>query len=418
MKRGESALTRHLLFRHREDSSDHSPVTYIELFFDLVFVFAITQLSHSLMYHLSAMGALETLILFLAVWWVWIFTSWTTNWLDPERGHVRLMLILLMIGGLALSAAIPKAFGSNGLLFAVAYVAMQMGRTLYMVWASTGVNDARRRNFLRIAFWFALTAPLWIGGALLDHGARLLCWAIALTIEYVAPSQFFPTPGLGRSSGSDWDISGGHMAERCALFIIIALGEAIIVTGAAYAELPQDWPTTLAFLASFIGSAALWWIYFDVGAKRGSEMMARTSNTGRLARDGYTYLHMPIVAGVVTVAVADGLALDSPGATASLGFILTACGGPALFLIGNQWFKWMSSDQKYPPLSHLVGLILLLCIGIAGWLMDLSNLALSWLTTGCMVVTAMWEWFSLHGGWQRWAPWMGRLFGNRRQSSQ
>lgn len=407
----ESAITRHLLFRHREDGVDHSPVTYIELFFDLVFVFAITQLSHSLMHHLTVGGALETLILFLAVWWVWIFTGWTTNWLDPERGHVRLMLILLMIGGLALSAAIPKAFGDNGLLFAGAYVAMQIGRTLYMVWASSGVNEARKRNFLRIAFWFALTAPMWIGGAMLDHGARLACWGLALLIEYVAPSQFFPTPGLGRSSGSDWDISGGHMAERCALFIIIALGEAIIVTGAAYAELPQDGPTTLAFLASFIGSAALWWIYFDVGAKRGSEMMARTSQTGRLARDGYTYGHMPIVAGVIITAVADGLALDHPQRLADLGFILTTCGGPTLFLLGNQFFKWMSSTQKYPPLSHFIGHILLLAVGIAGWWIGVTTLFMAWATTIVLVITAAWEWFSLHGGWQRWAPWLGRLFG-------
>jgi low temperature requirement protein LtrA len=408
---GQPNHPRHQLFRHRAEGVDHSPVTYIELFFDLVFVFAITQLSHGLMHHLSGMGALETLILFLAVWWVWIFTGWTTNWLDPERGHVRLMLIMLMIGGLALAAAIPKAFGDNGLLFAGAYVAMQMGRTLYMVWAASGVNEARQRNFLRIAFWFGLTAPLWIGGAMLSNEARLICWGLALLIEYAAPSQFFPTPGLGRSSGSDWDISGGHMAERCALFIIIALGEAIIVTGAAYADLPQDVPTTLAFLASFIGSAALWWIYFDVGAKRGSEMMARTNQAGRLARDGYTYGHMPIVAGVIVTAVGDGLALDHPGQLASVGVILTLCGGPALFLLGNQWFKWMSSDQKYPPLSHFIGNLLLTIVGMAGWSIGVTTLAMAWATTLVLVMTAAWEWFSLHGGWRRWARWLGRLFG-------
>ncbi|MEQ1689331.1 MAG: low temperature requirement protein A, partial [Sphingopyxis sp.] len=130
---------RHHLFRTR-DAHDHSPVTYIELFFDLVFVFAITQLSHRLLHHLTWQGAGETLILFLGTWWVWIYTSWTTNWLDPERAHVRLMLIAMMVGGLLLASGIPDAFGATGLLFALTYIAMQLGRSLYMVWASRGVN--------------------------------------------------------------------------------------------------------------------------------------------------------------------------------------------------------------------------------------------------------------------------------------
>lgn len=150
-------MARPHLFRAR-DPHDHSPVTYIELFFDLVFVFAITQLSHRLLDHLTLFGALETLVLFLAIWWVWIYTSWTTNWLDPERGNVRLMLIAMMTGGLVLSSAIPEAYGSTGLMFALAYVAMQLFRTLYMVWASTGVHEGRRRNFLRISFWFLVSA--------------------------------------------------------------------------------------------------------------------------------------------------------------------------------------------------------------------------------------------------------------------
>ena len=188
------------LFRARADSRDHTPVTYIELFFDLVFVFAITQLAHHLFEHLTLYGAVQTLILFLAVWWVWIFTSWVTNWLDPDRAHVRLMLIALMTGGLVLSSAVPDAFGATGLMFATAYVAMQLGRSLYMVWASHGVNRLRARNFLRISFWFVLSAPLWIGGALAEGDVQLWLWIGALAIEYAGPFRLFWTPGLGRSS--------------------------------------------------------------------------------------------------------------------------------------------------------------------------------------------------------------------------
>jgi low temperature requirement protein LtrA len=394
------------LFRTRA-AHDHSPVTYIELFFDLVFVFAITQLSHRLLSHLSLHGALETLVLFLAVWWVWIFTSWVTNWLDPDRAHVRLMLIVLMIGGLVLSSGLPGAFGDTGLMFALAYLAMQIGRSLYMVWASQGVSVARGRNFLRISFWFALSAPFWIGGALASPEVRLLLWAAALAVEYTGPFRLFPTPGLGRSSITDWDISGGHMAERCALFIIIALGEAVLVTGATFAGLAHDTPTWTAFVSSFIGSAAMWWIYFDIGARRASDMISHADNAGLIARNAYTYLHMPIVAGVVVTAVADEMILAHPLGHSDLALMLAVCGGPALFLLGNQAFKWITSGAKYPPFSHFIGNLLLLALGIGGSLAHWQPLTIGLAATGALILTAIWEWFSLNGGWQKWAPWMG-----------
>ncbi len=397
------------LFRERAPR-DHSPVTYIELFFDLVFVFAITQLSHRLLSHLHFAGALETLILFLAVWWVWIFTSWVTNWLDPERANVRLMLIALMIGGLALSSALPDAFGKTGILFASAYVVMQIGRSLYMVWASHGVNQARARNFLRISFWFVLALPFWAAGALVSPDLRPWLWAAALAIEYAGPFQLFPTPYLGRSTIADWDISGAHMAERCALFIIIALGEAVLVTGATFAGLPHDLPTWTAFVTGFIGSAAMWWIYFDIGAKRASNMIAHADNAGQIARNAYTYLHMPIVAGVVVSAVADELLLAHPLDAATQPLILAGLGGPFLFLIGNQSFKWATAGLKYPPLSHFIGEILLMLIGVAAWIGGWNALIVATAGVSALVFTALWEWFSLHGGWQKWAPWMGPVF--------
>lgn len=384
------------LFRERA-AHDHSPVTYIELFFDLVFVFAITQLSHRLLSHLSSAGAVETLILFLAIWWVWIYTSWTTNWLDPERANVRLMLIAMMLGGLALSSGVPDAFGGTGLLFAGSYVAMQLFRTLYMVWASRGVNEGRKRNFMRISFYFALSAPLWLAGALSDSGWRMIFWSAAVTIGYAGPMVFFRTPGLGRSTGQDWDISGGHMAERCALFIIIALGEAVLVTGATYANLAHDTPTTIAFVASFAGSATMWWIYFDIGAKRASSMISAAENVGFIARNAYTYLHMPIVAGIVLTAVADAMMLAQPNGARHSAYILVATGGPFLFLLGNQAFKWITSGMKWPPLSHLIGQILLLLIAGASYWLDWQPLTIGLAAMGALVFTAAWEWDSLTG---------------------
>ena len=400
---------RHHLFRAR-GNHDHSPVTYIELFFDLVFVFAITQLSHRFIGHLSYQGAAETLLLLLAVWLVWIYTSWTTNWLDPDRAHVRLMLIVLMAMGLVLSASIPDAFGGGGLAFALAYCAMQLFRTLYMVWASVGVNNARTRNFLRIAFWFALSLPLWIAGALSPADARLGLWAAALAVEYAGPFLFFWTPRLGRSAITDWDISGAHMAERCALFIIIALGEAVLMTGATFSETPATTPYWLAFLGSFAGGAAMWWIYFDVGAKRGADRISTSDNAGLMARNAYTYLHIPIVAGIVLTAVGDEMLIQHPIGHNSTAMLIAILGGPALFLLGNQAFKWSTAGTRFPPLSHFIGMIMLALIAVVASVLHWQPLAVGLAATGALIFTTFWEWFSLHGGWQRWAPWMGVLF--------
>jgi low temperature requirement protein LtrA len=140
----------------------HSRVTYVELFFDLVFVFAVTQISHTLLAHFTLLGALQVTLLFLAVWWVWVFTSWVTNWLDPEKTPVRLLLFAMMLGGLVLSTSIPKAFEERGLWFAIAYAAMQVGKTIFL-WLSTPASRPRTRmNAIRIAAWLSTSAIFWM----------------------------------------------------------------------------------------------------------------------------------------------------------------------------------------------------------------------------------------------------------------
>jgi len=150
----------------RRAPGDPGRVTYAELFFDLIFVFAITQISHGLLHHPGLVGAIETLILFGAVWWVWIYTAWATNWLDPERGAVRGMLFAMMAAGLVMAVALPRAWEGTGLVFACAHVAMQLGRTAFVWWGLGPADPAQRRNFLRIGIWLAAAAPLWILGTL------------------------------------------------------------------------------------------------------------------------------------------------------------------------------------------------------------------------------------------------------------
>jgi low temperature requirement protein LtrA len=184
-----------------DDTRDDDRVSAIELFFDLVFVFAVTQLSHYLLAHHDLLGALQTLLMFLAVWWAWVYTAWATNWLDPERAPVRLMLSIVMLLSLVLSSAIPGAFGPYGLPFALAYVTIQVCRTAYTAWAKGEFRRDGSRNMTRATLYFIASAPLWIAGGIdPDPLGRLLWWSAALLIEYAGTcsSSRFPASVVRR----------------------------------------------------------------------------------------------------------------------------------------------------------------------------------------------------------------------------
>ena len=380
------------LLRGKPENGHHR-VTFVELFFDLVFVFAVTQLSHALLEHLSPLGALQTALLLLAVWWVWIYTSWVTNWLDPETTPVRLMLFALMLAGLVLSTSLPKAFDARGWAFAGAYVAMQVGRSLFMLWALAGRSPGNFRNFQRVTLWLGLSALFWLAGACLDPSQRLMLWTLALILDYASPALGFWTPGLGRSTTADWDVEGGHLAERCGLFVIIALGESIVVTGVKFADQVWTGTTVAAFLVAFVGTVAMWWIYFNIGAERASARIVASSDPGRLARLAYTYLHIVLIAGIIVSAVADELVLSHPLGHSEPSTIAVILGGPALYLLGNILFKRTTASRL--ALSHLVGLALLAGLGAVA--PSLPPLLLGAASTLVLVVVAAWETWSLQG---------------------
>ena len=359
-----------------------------------MFVFAVTQISHTLLGRFTPLGALQTTLLFLAVWWVWVYTSWITNWLNPELTPVRMLLFLLMLGGLVLSTSIPTAFENRGLWFALAYAAMQVGRTLFLLASVPRTRPSIRMNAIRILVWLTASAVFWIIGGLREGETRLALWTAALAIEYLSPAARFWIPKYGASSIEDWAVEGGHMAERCAGFIIIALGESIVVTGATFAELSWTTETVVAFVSAFAGSLAMWWIYFHKGAEAGSEQISRSSEPGRLARLAYTYLHMPIVAGIILAAVADELVLTHPADHSDHKTVLSAIGGPLLFLVGTILFK--HTFRRFLQLSHGVGIVAL-CI-LAWFASGLSPLMLSILTTAILVGVAVWESISLKSG--------------------
>lgn len=369
----------------------HHKVTFVELFFDLVFVFAITQLSHHLLHDLSPLGLLQTLVLFVAVWWAWIDTAWVTNWLDPDRPPVRLMLLVLMLAGLVLSASLPKAFHDGGLAFALAYAVFQLGRSGFTIWAVARHDPAQALNFRRIITWQAVAAALWIAGALVHDGARLAVWVLAAAIESLGPTTGFFVPGLGASRAAEWKVEGGHLSERCALLIIIALGESILVTGATASGLPWTGLNLGAFLTAFVGTVAMWWIYFDTGSERAAAHISHAPESGHMARLGYTYIHQIIVIGIIGCAVSDELILAHPGGETSVIAAAAIIAGPALYVLGCALFKYPLLGRF--PLSHIIGLaVLALLVPLAGWL---SPLGLAAAATGALVLVAAWEAVSL-----------------------
>lgn len=371
--------------------NQHSRVTNVELFFDLVFVFAVTQISHTLLHHFTPLGAVHVAVLFLAVWWVWVFTAWVTNWLNPELTPVRILLFAMMLGGLVLSTTIPTAFEGRGLWFAIAYATMQVGRTAFWMFATPHHRTAVRHNAIRILTWLSVSAVLWIAGGLSEGDTRLWLWIAAVTLEYISPAVRFWVPKLGFSSVEAWAVEGTHMAERCSLFVIIALGEAIVVNGATFTELEWTASNILAFVSALVGAIAMWWIYFHKGAEAGSERISKSAESGRLARLAYTYLHTPIVAGIILTAVSDELVLKHPTGHSDMRTIVSTIGGPLVFLVGTILFK--HAIRGFLQLSHGVGIILLLALS---WIAsDMSPLWLSVATTMIMIVVAVWESLSL-----------------------
>ena len=370
----------------RARDGGEQPVTALELFFDLVFVFAVTQLSHRLLDHLTIGGALETLLLLVAVWRAWVDTTWVTNWFDPDRTPVRLLLITLMLVSLLMSVAIPEAFAEGGLMFALAYVTIQAGRTAFVVLVLEKYSSLGR-NFQRILAWFAVPAVLWVAGGLLQGEARYVLWMLALVLEYTGPVAGFWTPGLGRSTTTDWTVEGGHFAERCRLFIIIALGESLLVTGTTFGEIEPSVVTVSAFVVAFVGSVALWWIYFARSEEAARGTFSSSEDPGRLARSAYTYFHLPMVAGIIAVAAADELTVAHPGERGTLASVALTLGGTALFLAGHALFKWaVFGVLSWPRVVAVAALIALMPVGFAVPALALSGVA------GLIVVgVAVWD---------------------------
>jgi len=350
----------------RTDSGERYGASFLELFFDLVFVFAITQVSHLLLDHLTWTGLGQSMIALLVVWWAWNGTTWLTNSLDVEAVPVKLLMLALMLAGLLMAVAIPEAFADLGLLFAGSYVAIQIGRTAFLTFVGSKRGSADRSRDSRILIWFCFSAPFWIAGALVEGEARAALWLLALGLDYVAPLTLYRVPGLAKVAPEAWTLGTSHFAERFGLFVIIALGESIILAGATAADLELDWPMLMSLVIAFIGTAALWWLYFSTIAARVERSLAESEDPVLLARDAFTYGHVLIIAGIILVAVGDELVIAHPTEALATAELLTVVAGPVFYLAAQIALRWRMTgglSRRRP-----VAIAVCAAVGVIGWL--------------------------------------------------
>jgi low temperature requirement protein LtrA len=351
-------------FRRRSEGEEQKSTT-LELFFDLVFVFAITQLSHALLAHLTVAGAAKTLFLLLVVWWAWTYTTWMTNFMDPDSIAVRVVLMATMLASLLMAIAIPAAFGARAPLFALTYAGLQIGRNLFVVRASPA-GSGIASTFASILTWSIASGAFYVAGGFAPGGARVALWLVALAIDFAGPATRYWVPWLPRVMTDDWDIDSGHFSERFQLFIIIALGESIVIIGATASNLQVDIARGSAIAVAFLGSAALWWLYFSYVADIATRRLERSEDRGRLARDAYTYLHVPIVAGIIVAAVGDEIVIAHPGGTLHAPELVALAAGPMLYLVGHLVFRLrMAGSVSGKRLSAVFAIAVCGALGIA-----------------------------------------------------
>ncbi len=353
----------------RAVGSERSTVGSIELFFDLVYVFAIVQISHLLISDLSWRGFAQTAVVFAAIWWGWNYTAWMMNWLDPSRGAVQLLNAALMLFALGMAAAIPAAFGAGGVLFAACYVLMGLLRPIFMVIAFQG---PLARNYRLLGAWSAAAGVLWLVGAFLPSEVRLIVWLVAVVADYLGPRLDFRFPGLGSAPMADWDTDAEHLAERNRLVFIIALGESILLMGGSLAAAGA---VDVRLVAGFVvGFAALVSLWFNYCALAGHDVLGGEDGTAAL-RSAYAYAHALMVGGAILVAVSIELRLTHSHLSTPM--VLVTIAGPLVYLLGNVLF--LRSRFGRVALTRYAAIAALVLIGVAAviWQHELPVIALS-----------------------------------------
>jgi low temperature requirement protein LtrA len=335
-------------------------VTPNELFFDLVYVFTISQLAHTLLEQVDARGMVETLVLTLAVMYAWFMTVWTSNWLDADRQPVRLMLLGLMFASLLMSTSVSEAFGDRAGLFVIGYLAIQIGRTVFAV---AGFRGHRLHgHFVNALVWEIGTAPIWIAGIAVAGDARLAFWAVATLVTYGGVIAGHPLPGRRSPFSSDSQIYAEHLLERFRLFFLIALGETVLTIGNAFTDQPVQADRLLVLAVAFTGTVALWWCYFNRAEEVGLKAVDGAGDASRIVGIG-NYALIAMVVGIIAIAVGDELAIAGPGDPCTLSTAVLIFAGPAIFLLAQLTFMRRATGRI--SRARVVACIALVVLAIA-----------------------------------------------------
>ncbi len=318
--------------RHPDDAE----VRPLELFFDLVYVFALNQISHHLLEHRDWVGAGQTAILFLAVFSVWSFTAWLTSLTNTEKNPVRWMLLTTMFLGFFMNSTLGEAFGESGWLFVALYLPLQIGRNIWAL--RLGLEKTMHDHHGRMLVWILGTTFLWIPGAMAEGELRLALWGAAALIDLLGFVSGHPLPGR-RTDTRHFPFVGEHLFERCRLFLLIAFGDTILVTGSTVVGVKLDVPTGLVTGVAIIGTIALWWSYFRRSEGVTMETLKNSPDPARLSRKAI-YALMGMVAGLILASVGDEIAIAHPLESTDVFTNLMIFGGPALFVLAQGWYLW------------------------------------------------------------------------------
>ena len=315
--------------------------TFLELLFDLAFVVALFQLSHTLIQHLSWSGALQSLVLLMAVWRIWLITTWITNRLDPQQVAIRRLVVATLTGSLVLAAALPQAFGRYGLIFASVYVAMHIGRHLFL---TAVLRGKLQRVAMASLVWAGVSAVPWIAGGLAHGTLRVALWAFAVGLDYAVHAVDFPIPGAGRQV--DWEppVAADHLAERYRQVFIIALGEVILVIGLALSDSGFAPNHLAAFVVTIVAIVAAQHIYISRAGEVLSAAIAAAPVSTRLGRWA-GYVHLVMVAGIFVGAVGAELVIAHPSGRTAPASAIVILGGSALYLAGRAGFEYAVFDR-------------------------------------------------------------------------
>ena len=292
------------LLEEATEAEEERKTSYIELFFDLVFVFAFTQVTALILEDTSPQGFLRSALVLAMVWWAWSAYAWMTDAIDVDNSVTRLIMFAAMVAGFFMALSVPDAFQDEAAWFAVAYFVARVLHTALYAW---GVREhpGQLRAVAQLTPWFLVAALVALAGGFADPEYRAWIWLASLVIDVV---------GTLTIARGEWRVSPSHFAERFALIVIIALGESIVAIGIGTSDLERDATYALSVVVAFAGVAALWWAYFDFTAVAAERSLRRASRAARgpLARDVFTFFHYPLVLGIIFYAVAAKKTLEHP----------------------------------------------------------------------------------------------------------